>query len=260
MRAAVDDVLDLRAPDSREFNRMVAWSFLVHVLLIGLLFVVPRGWVTTDRTPPTLMTISLAGSVGERTTGMTPVGGRPVEQVAPEPKRPEPVRPAAAKRDVMTVAEKPAKPTPAKPAPTVEQPPSPITRPPTTGRAVTSGSAAAETGARGQGTGLTTGGGGTGAALDITNFCCNEYIVDMQRRIERWWKRDLLERGTTVLKFTIHRDGTITDIEVETPSGSGVLDRAARAALMQASPLAPLPARYEGDTLVVHLSFPYGVR
>jgi TonB family protein len=261
VRIAVDDILDLRAPDPHEFNRMVAWSFVAHIVLIGVLFVLPRAWITRNRTPPTLMTISLAGSVGERTTGMTPVGGRPVERATPPPKRPEPVRPAATKRDVMTVPEKtPARPSPPKPAPTVEQPPSPITRPPTTGREVTAGSAAAETGARGQGTGLTSGGGGTGASFDASNFCCNEYITDMQRRIEQWWKRDLQERGETKLRFVIHRDGTVTDITVETPSGSGVLDRAAKAALLQASPLGRLPDRYEGDTLVVHLSFPYGIR
>jgi TonB family protein len=260
VRAEIDDILDLRAPDPHEFNRILGWSFVIHLVAITLLFVLPRSWITTDRTPPILMTISLAGSPGERTTGMTPVGGRPVEQATPAPKRPEPIKPAASKRDVMKVPEKtPVKPPPPKPASAVEQPPSPITRPPTTGREVTTGSSTAETGARGQGTGLTSGGGGTGAAVDVTNFCCNEYIVDMQRRIERYWQRGLPDRGETVLKFVIHRDGQVTDIAVEKSSGSGLLDRAARSALMQAT-LAPLPDRYEGDTLTVHLSFPYGVR
>ena len=54
-------------------------------------------------------------------------------------------------------------------------------------RSRSAGSAVAETGARGVGFGLTTGGGGTGGYLDVGNFCCPEYLTTMLQLIQRNW-------------------------------------------------------------------------
>ena len=43
------------------------------------------------------------------------------------------------------------------------------------------GTAVAETGAQGQGFGLSSGGGGDGGYLDVANFCCPEYLATMRR-------------------------------------------------------------------------------
>ncbi len=102
------------------------------------------------------MTISLGGAPGPRAGGMTPMGGRTVQ--APPP--PEPVRraetPPAAKPPEMTL------PSPnVRPRPRPERaPPDATGRTPTTGPEPQEGRHARETGARGQGFGLTTGGGG----------------------------------------------------------------------------------------------------
>jgi protein TonB len=261
MRDAADDVLDLRAPDPRGLNRVMTLSLAVHVGVVMTLVLVPRHWLFDERVPPKLMTISLGGSAGPRSTGMTPIGGRPVEQVAPEPKRPEPIRPAAPKSDVLTLSAKPtSKPPPAKPVPTPLAPVV-VPKPPTTGKEVTQGSARAETGAKGQATGLTIGGGGGAeATLDVPpDFCCMEYVKQVLGIISSNWRKDLPDRGTTTIVFTIRRDGTVADVQVEQSSGSGLLDRSALSAmeLLQKGKM-PLPTEYTGDKLTIHLKFPYG--
>ena len=59
------------------------------------------------------------------------------------------------------------------------------------------------------------------------------------------------------MKYTIQRNGQITDIEVGTSSGNPVLDLAAQRALINTRMLAPLPAGYSGQRLPVELEFEY---
>ena len=57
------------------------------------------------------------------------------------------------------------------------------------------------------------------------------------------------------MKFTIQRNGQITDIEVGQSSGNPVLDIAAQRALITTRTLAPLPGGYSGQQLGVQLDF-----
>ncbi len=59
------------------------------------------------------------------------------------------------------------------------------------------------------------------------------------------------------MKYTIQRNGQITDIEVAASSGNPVLDLAAQRALINTRTLAPLPAGYSGQQLAVQLDFEY---
>ena len=119
------------------------------------------------------------------------------------------------------------------------------------------GSAVAETGARGVGFGLTTGGGGTGGYLDVGNFCCPEYLTTMLQLIQRNWTSKQEVAGQTIVKFTIQRDGRLTSVEVERPSGFFALDQTAQRALLVTRQLPPLPAQYTENDLTVHLIFRY---
>jgi outer membrane biosynthesis protein TonB len=261
VREAIDDVIALRGHDPGGLRRMISWSFAIHVTALVLVAVVPRTWIFRETPKPPVMTISLGGTLGPRATGMTPVAARPVEEVAPEPKRPTPVPVAAPKPDVMTVPVKPPKATPKPEIKTTpsKEPPAPTPKPPVTGKVVQAGTSAVETFARGVGAGLTVGGGGGGAQLKVdSDFCCQAYLVDVVNRISGVWRSVQPEHGTTIMVFTIQRDGSITDIKVETPSGSSLLDRQSRATLMDpALRLGPLPAEYGPDHLTIHLSFPY---
>lgn len=252
------------AAETERLKRAIRWSLVVHLTAVALVFVLPRSWFTSDPEKRNVMTISLGGSPGPRSSGTTSIGGRTIEQVAPPPKRPEPIRPAPPEQKPAPAAV--TKPTPAKPPPiqkpdATPKPVTPNTRPPVTGQQIVQGNTAVETGARGQGAGLTFGGGGTGGETDLSNFCCPEYLQHLLSTIEGVWAKNQPERGTTTLKFTIRRSGAIDteNIVVEVPSGYGALDRAARAALFDAR-LLPLPAGYPNETLTIHLKFPYGTQ
>ena len=112
------------------------------------------------------------------------MGGRPVQTTEPAPTR-EAVRPPAAKTPEMTLPTKTVARPATKPAPKVtESTDEARGRTPTRGKEVQSGTAVAETGAKGQGFGLSSGGGaGSGSRLDVANFCCPDYIAVMHQRL-----------------------------------------------------------------------------
>jgi len=260
MREVVSDVIAVRTQDPRGLSRTITWSFAIHITVLTLVAVLPRMWLFRPAPQPPIMTISLGGAPGPRSTGMTPIAGRPVEEVAPEPKRPQPIAPATSKPDVMTIPQKsPAKPQPETKTTETVLPPSPTTRPPTTGKQIAKGSAVIETGATGQAAGLTVGGGGGGAQVMVeSDFCCPGYLQDVVDRISAIWRKVQPEHGTTILVFTIRRDGSITDISQERSSGSSLLDRESLATLKNPSLRLPsLPGEYSADHLTIHLSFPY---
>ncbi len=92
--------------------------------------------------------------------------------------------------------------------------------------------------------------------LDVSDFCCNEYIDQMVTMIRRSWDQNLGVVGSTTMQFTILRNGTIQSPMVERSSGFVVLDNSAMRSL-QLTRLPPLPAAFENPTLTVHLRFDY---
>ncbi|MEA2164015.1 MAG: periplasmic protein TonB [Thermoanaerobaculia bacterium] len=82
------------------------------------------------------------------------------------------------------------------------------------------------------------------------------YIERMKSLIAQRWFRPQSGGGTiATISFTIDRDGTIRDAKNEISSGNGTFDRAALRAVLEASPLPPLPFGYNGTYLGVHLTF-----
>jgi TonB family protein len=132
-------------------------------------------------------------------------------------------------------------------------------RTPTRGAETRAGTAVADTGVRGQGFGLSTGGGsaGGGSYLDVANFCCPEYIQTMSDRIHDNWQPQPNFAGQAMVKFTIQRDGKITGVELEKSSGAIGPDLTAQRAIIMTKTLPPLPAQFPNPTLTVHLSFVY---
>jgi outer membrane biosynthesis protein TonB len=251
----VTDIIVSRRRATRGLSRAVTWSVAVHVAAVVFAVLVPRDWLVKAKPPVKTIVISLGGSVGPQTSGMTAAGARPIEQVAPQPKRPEPIRPAAAKPDVMTIPEKPTKQQPP-PKSETPRPPAPVTQPLTTGRQITPGNSRAETGAKGEGTGLTLGGGGTGGPLELANFCCPAYLADMVAAIKaHGWKEQQPVRGKVIMKFTIQRDGRVVDVTVEEGT-EYLLNRASTVPLLGLQ-LKPLPAEFTEPSLTIHLSFIY---
>jgi TonB family protein len=250
MREAVSAVLAERARQGDGLSRMLAISLAVHGVLVIGLAAMPADWRSRGQSPLArdVMVVSLGGTPGPRAGGMTPIDARPIQRLEapPDLRRPEPVRPPAPPRPAMTVPEPRAR--AARPAPE------------TAGPETRAGTARAETGAtRATGfAGLTTGGGGgTGGYVEAGDFCCPEYLATMVSLIAQHWNQFQQVPGETVMKFTIRRDGRITDIELERSSGYLALDLAARRALEVTAQLPALPAEFPEPRLIVHLSFQY---
>jgi outer membrane biosynthesis protein TonB len=256
MTEAVSDILALRARPESGFSRVVTGSLVLHVLGVIALFFAHQ-YVVSHRPPqPRIMTITLGGSVGPRSTGMSAASARPVDQVAPQPKH-EPVKTASSQSSVMTL---PVKSEP-KVTPPVDRtlPITSVPKPPTTGAQVRQGTSLAETGSTAQDKGLTVGGsGGSAATLEVKDFCCPDYIQSILQRIELHWNKNVPGRGFAVLKFTIHRDGTISDISTDATTNQ-FFENQSRSALVLAR-LPPLPPEFKDDHLVIHLRFPYGIK
>ena len=259
---AVTAVLLDRQSAAHRLRPMVVCSLALHAVAAVAIVFGPARWLPAvgARAPRVVMSVNLGGSSGPVNGGVNPLGGRPVQQVATAaPKRPQPMRAPAAKAPLMTVPE--PKTTPK--TPRAARPPEPAFgsdeatgRTPTTGAEEKPGSSFADTGVSGLGLGLATGGADAGGAMDVGSFCCPDYLAMMARRIKENWNFHQGVVATTVMRFTILRNGQITDIAVE-QSATTFLDLAALRALQMLRQLPPLPAAYPNPTLTVYLKFDY---
>jgi TonB family protein len=257
MIEAVSDIIAARSREPEGLNRMIALSVAAHVVVVAVLMFAPKPDFSDDA-PRTVMTISLGGAPGPRSGGMTQMGGRAVQAAQPLESRRSRAEPAPApKAPEMSLPRPDARPRPPQARP-AQAPQESTARTPSTGPEPREGTARAETGARGRGFGLTTGGGGgAGAQLDVANFCCPEYVATFVQRIQQNWNQNQGVTAEVVVKFTIQRDGTMTDVQVEKPSGFIALDMAAQRAVLATARLPPLPAQFTNPTLTVHLTFDY---
>ena len=251
---AVSEVLIARAPKKDALSSMLGASVLAHVVVFVVFVFAPAAWFgAKEDVPETIMQISLGGPVGPDKSGAEVLGGRSIQQVTETKRAIEPVRPPAAKTPEMI---EPTKAPPKKTPPNKAEAKDPRSTKPTVGKEIQKGPAVAETGAKGMGFGLSQGGGGAGGHLEVTDFCCPEYLVTMSTLIRRNWNSQVGAVGRTHMRFVIQRDGRIADITIEQSSGVETMDSFARRALLLTK-LPPLPAGYSEPALAVHLYFDY---
>ncbi len=253
---AVTGAIAARDVSGERWAPVVGFSVALHVLLVAFVVLVPMG-DQADDVPKTVMTISLGGAAGPRTGGMTPMGGKEVQTIRQPDEKPRAEAPPAAKPPEMTLPAKTQTVRPKREVP--KQAAEDATgRQLAAGEEVQAGSARAQTGARGQGFGLTGGGGsGTGAYLDVGDFCCPEYLETVMQVIQRNWVAKQGLNGQTLMKFTVLRTGQVTSVQVERPSGFAALDMAAQRALLLTARVPPLPAAFSNPDLTIHLRFDY---
>lgn len=248
MNEPTSDVLAERARLHAGGRHTVAWSIAGHGVVLALIALGAR-----SAPPPVrqVMSVSLSGAPGERTGGMTQIGG-----AAPTPVSPKPPTPAPAPEAVRPAAPKPVVPVPRPAARPTAAPSAPRT--PAAAPEPTSGNTPVVTGARGQGFGLSSSGGNGGSKveLDVSNFCCPDYLEKMVLAIQRGWEKNQGVTGAAVVAFTIRRDGTVESPSVRRPSGFFALDNAALRAVARAT-LPPLPSEFRESTLGVRLTFEY---
>lgn len=246
---AVSPILVERAREPQGLRNMWILSLVVHGVATVLLLMMPTPSLEDDSLK-NVMTISLGGAPGVRTGGMTNMSARTAE-AAPAPEKAPPAPPAAKVPEmVLPTKKEPLKPTPSK---GTEARVKPVPK----ALEATQGDARIETSARGAGFGLSTGGSGATGYLDVANFCCPEYLSTMIQLIQRNWNGKQSVPGITRIKYTIQRDGRLTDVQLEQSSGYFALDQAAQRALLQTRQLPPLPPQFPETTLTVHLNFSY---
>ena len=90
------------------------------------------------------------------------------------------------------------------------------------------------------------------------------YLIMVTRRIRQNWFAVMPatatqgEWGRVDIRFTITREGTITDLQI-IGSANPALDQAATTAIQTSNPLPALPAEFKGDRLTLRLPFLYNL-
>ena len=287
---------DRSGGDNDTFRRNLIWSATAHLVLLGGAAVGLGLDTGRDLAPPSAAFIELGMSGPNPTPSLGSASAPPPapapepepeppvpEPPAPEPEpvpeppasrpevvRPEVVRPTVENRDRMPVPDARARRRAARP----QRPESGLrgrdaawadsarleTRRPvdTTARPTRRPANTASSGRQSAGnTGIGLGGTPGGTRFD-QDFEYAFYQRQMIARIQANWQQiPVRGRATVVIRFTIFRDGAISDAEVETSSGQSLLDRAALRAVVLAEPLPRLPDSYPRDRVGVHLLFTY---
>ncbi len=189
MQEAVSAILHDRASTADGISRMLVLSIGAHIAIVAGIWLTPTEW--RSRTAPEIATmeLSLGGTEGPNTGGMTTMAGRAVEEIA-KPNAPRLDTPPAAKPPEMVESTKIAKPVPTPLKPTTKPPDASKGRTPTTGAEIKTGSARVNTGgAPIPFGGLAQGGGGAGGVkLDVKNFAAPSTL--------RRWSRESVRTGT----------------------------------------------------------------
>ena len=258
---STNDILRERARADDGLGRTYAISLAGHLVVVVAIVLWPSGLLSSDGGDELrdVMTISLGGPAGPSQGGQTALAARPVQEVLPieEADRDQWIQPPTPAPPEMTLPEPEATRRPERDVPPETAPEESRGRTPTRGPELREGNALAETGARGAGLGLSAGGMGSGGYLDVGDFCCPEYLGTMVELIRRNWNQRQPYPGDVMMKFTIQRDGRLTDIVRETTSGYLALDQSAERALRLTDRLPPLPSLFSEDSLTVHLNFQY---
>jgi TonB family protein len=256
MQEAVSGILIGRSREADGLSRMITLSLGAHVVALAAIAFMPAGWLSSEPAPQErVTTISLGGVPGQEVAGFNAIASRAVQAESAPNERPV-VTPPATKPPEMAAPAPEVKP---KPAPKPVKPADKATaRKPSTGPEVKTGSARVDTpNAVPFGTGLASGGSGTGGVKIEGDFCCPEYIETMKRLIYQTWQQNVGVAGAVDVRFVIRRDGMLTAVAVEKSSGNPILDLESRRAVIETRQLPPLPAEHKHPTLPVILTFEY---
>ena len=257
-------------------------SAILHVVLAVAFIVAAREW---SQSRPKVYVVNLVpavaavGSPQGQTTPTPTMPPRPEEAPRPAPPRPaelpqrEPVRDTAPREMPERTRETPALPdrasaslprpsavprsgdkelptmTAPTPAPTPKATPEPRT-PTEVARATPPPPPPQPIGRRDgsvQGSGPMT--------LNATDFPFAWYLRSVQTKITERWAGKALPGQQPVAVFDITRDGRVTGLAIEKPSGNPYYDQAALRAITEAAPFPPLPPEFEGPSLRIHLGF-----
>lgn len=98
--------------------------------------------------------------------------------------------------------------------------------------------------------------GSPNAKVDVKDFEFVSYFRLVHDKIARRWSRGGLVGGIAVIRFEIHRDGSIKAPQILKSAGKPYLDNPAKMAVVGAD-LPPLPQGIREDMLIVDINFHY---
>ncbi len=194
------------------------------------------------------------------------------ENVPPPPKKSEPPKPKSTPKVELKKEVEPPKPQkppeqkpvePPKPTPVAIAVPStkaadPVVQSNEPAPAATAPAAApAETGSSSAGS--PSGSPGQEASGDGDDFDFGNYMSEIQKRIKKNWHPPRgAESQTITVKFQIRKDGSVGFIKMFRSSGVSAADDAAKEAITNAAPFAPLPPG-AGESIDIKFTFDYAV-
>lgn len=262
MRGAITDVIAARKYEDGGLGRRFVYSLATHLAVGAVLILLSSNFLSGKQVKTNVIEVSLAGSMGPKTSGVAPIAARRVDEPLPETKRPTPVLPAPPlKPDTMPAPTKAVSP-PKAPEKAPAKPPEPTpatTSKPSTGTQVQPGTARIETGGTGLSQGLTQGGGaGSGGVVDLNTFD-PVWVSAMQEAIRKNWNNLQPETGWVEVLFVLDKNGKLLARNPGASSGSFFLMQEALRAIGMAQ-IPPLPRDYKEPTLRVRLRFNYGVK
>jgi TonB family protein len=257
MRDAVAEVLHERQNLDRNISNGLLLSLLLHAFLAVPFVLAARA---ADNPRPQPVRVRLAAPASSDLQSPATVPGTPApepqQQIPPPRPQPEPPRPVEtpvpatkqverslfgespetpvdrrAERDAPRAA--PSRREPQEAVPATPAPP-----------------------AGGASSGITVGAGSAQVSGLEGDFPYTFYVERMLGIIAQKWFRPDVGTGTSAtIYFIIERSGQVRGVEIRQQSGNATFDRAARRAVIEASPLPPLPFQYSGTELGVHLKF-----
>lgn len=251
-------VVSLGLPDPDRLSTTTVWSLLAHLgLFIGVLIYQSLPSTAPTRSDDFFVTLAAPAPSGEGSATEAPS-----EPARETPKRAEPTPPPTP----------PAKTAVPVPVPVKTIPREPVT-PPKPHHAASEDPASKETPSKGHEAsgdvrdGGSPGGpsaGGTATGVGGTSFGEGDFrYAWYQNRIEAmlqsaWHSKPIsssTEVQTTIVSFTIHRDGSVHDIQISRPSENSALDLSVIRAVYDANPLPELPRAWSGVSVHVSMEF-----
>lgn len=241
-------------------NQSLLYSTGVHIVLLLLLFIGMKPAV--DKKQATY-TIDFIGSSSQAMRFGVPETAAPakappseIKAPAPPPK-PKPAQPTYNAK--AQIAKTPPKtPEPAKPAP---EPPK-ETAPPAEEKVVLGkpsilGEVASSNIDPSSVHALEDDGGNNMVRANFTNFPYPWYITLVRNALWKEWSKRMPKKAglSTLVSFTIDRNGAIYSVHIEQPSGNDSYDYAATSAVNNSAPFPPLPKEFPKDILTVTVEF-----
>lgn len=97
--------------------------------------------------------------------------------------------------------------------------------------------------------------------VDFSSYLSREVMPKIQRewsmQIQKVTASAAVKKSTVIIEFQIERDGSIAEMKLTQSTQEQTLDDAARAALQDASPFAPLPAKFRGKSIALRFRCDY---